>query len=139
MESMGLERALDSRWNRVDHLSYSSGMFCQLCRRELSGEFEITKASPLSVNNAYDHLRALMFYPMSACLMIFGNLILSPLDPRTAEDLTLLDSTASLIRGLPTHSRSVHMKRLVDLVTELSGLAKLAVSEARTDQFLFLT
>jgi hypothetical protein len=79
-----------------------------------------------------------MFYPLSASLTIFGNVLLSPLDSRTAEDLILLDSTASLIRGLPTNSRSVHTRRLVDFVTELSGLAKLAVSEARTDQFLFL-
>ncbi|CAI7635341.1 unnamed protein product [Penicillium pancosmium] len=75
-----------------------------------------------------------VFHPLSACLTIFGNILLFPLSPETTRDFALLDSAASLIRALPMNSQQAYKSNLVELVTKLAERAKLATREAREDR-----
>ncbi|KAK2793724.1 hypothetical protein FQN52_000676 [Onygenales sp. PD_12] len=81
-----------------------------------------------------DSFWVIVFYPMSAVLTLFCNLLLNPLDCRATEDLELLSKVPALVRALPisrlTVNELMHIKNLDDFVAELSRLAKCAVAKA---------
>ncbi|KAJ5812424.1 hypothetical protein N7474_008725, partial [Penicillium riverlandense] len=104
---------------------------------------ESSRSSLLSLKNHFSVLPRgtfwpIVFYPLSACLTIFCNIVLDPTSLHAAQDLELLDYTSTLITGLSTAQfqlpKSVHICRLESLVTELSELAKVAVTETQKDQ-----
>ncbi|KAK9485650.1 hypothetical protein V1527DRAFT_466489 [Lipomyces starkeyi] len=76
----------------------------------------------------------LVFYPITAVLTIFCNILLNPLDPRADEDLDLLNKVPDLIKGMPIRQLSLneimHIKFVQDFVTELSRLGKCAIFKA---------
>ncbi|RAK81355.1 uncharacterized protein BO72DRAFT_444417 [Aspergillus fijiensis CBS 313.89] len=75
------------------------------------------------------------FYPMSAILTIFCNILLFPLDPRAEEDLTLLGSVPDLIKGIRLQrlkdNEAAHMTMVADFVAELTRLGNCAIRKAR--------
>ncbi|KAK1572870.1 fungal-specific transcription factor domain-containing protein [Colletotrichum navitas] len=79
-----------------------------------------------------------VFYPMSAILEIFCNLLLHPLHPQSAEDLELLKSVPVLIEGLRTRNLTekevAHVKTINDFVAELTRLGKCAMVKERQEQ-----
>lgn len=82
-----------------------------------------------------DHNRMITFYPMSAILTIFCNILLFPLDPRAEEDLTLLGSVPDLIKGIRLQrlkdNEAAHMTMVADFVAELTRLGNCAIRKAR--------
>jgi hypothetical protein len=76
-----------------------------------------------------------LFYPMSALLMIFCNLLLNPLDPQAMQDLELLNQVPEMIKGIRirqlTLNEILHIKLVDDFVAELTRLGKCAVMKAR--------
>ncbi|KAK9242427.1 hypothetical protein V1506DRAFT_495526 [Lipomyces tetrasporus] len=83
---------------------------------------------------ADDSFWILVFYPITAVLTIFCNILLNPLDPRADEDLDLLNKVPDLIKGMPIRQLSLnevmHINHLEDFVTELSRLGKCAIVKA---------
>ncbi|PYH47041.1 Zn(II)2Cys6 transcription factor [Aspergillus saccharolyticus JOP 1030-1] len=75
------------------------------------------------------------FYPMSAILTIFCNILLFPLDPRVEEDLKLLGSVPDLIKGFRpkrlTSNEAAHFTMVADFVAELKRLGNCAIRKAR--------
>ncbi|KAK9233770.1 hypothetical protein V1525DRAFT_415432 [Lipomyces kononenkoae] len=76
----------------------------------------------------------LVFYPITAVLTIFCNILLNPLDPRADEDLDLLNKVPDLIKRIPSRELSLnkvmHIKLTEDFLTELSRLGKCAIIKA---------
>lgn len=72
---------------------------------------------------------------MAAFLTIFCNILLNPLNRHASQDLELLSQATDLIKGLPSIHlalpNAIHIARIEGLIIELSGLAKLAVTEAQ--------
>lgn len=81
-----------------------------------------------------EHARLVVFYPMSAVLTLFCNILLNPLAPTAPDDLELLIRAPALIRGLPirhlTANEVMHIKHIDDFVAELSRLAKRAITNS---------
>ncbi|KAI1855206.1 hypothetical protein JX265_006652 [Neoarthrinium moseri] len=79
-----------------------------------------------------------VFYPMSAILTIFCNILLNPLCPRAEGDLELLNSTPELIRGIRfrrlTLNEVMHIKMIEDFVAELIRLGACAIRKAHQDE-----
>ncbi|KAK1994113.1 fungal-specific transcription factor domain-containing protein [Colletotrichum falcatum] len=79
-----------------------------------------------------------VFYPMSAILEIFCNLLLHPLQPQSEEDLELLRSVPLLIERMRTRSLTqkevAHVKIIDDFVAELTRLGNCAMVKARQGQ-----
>ncbi|KAK1979593.1 fungal-specific transcription factor domain-containing protein [Colletotrichum cereale] len=79
-----------------------------------------------------------VFYPMSAILEIFCNLLLHPLHPQSEEDLELLKSVPVLIEGMRTRhltqKEAAHVKIINDFVAELTRLGNCAIDKARKEQ-----
>ncbi|OLN96419.1 putative transcriptional regulatory protein C530.05-like protein 1 [Colletotrichum chlorophyti] len=80
----------------------------------------------------------LVFYPMSAILTIFCNLLLQPLHPQSEEDVELLKSVPGLIQGLRTRRLTehevAHVKMIEAFVEELIRLSNCAIAKAKREQ-----
>ncbi|KAK9319400.1 hypothetical protein V1517DRAFT_332708 [Lipomyces orientalis] len=86
---------------------------------------------------ASDCFWMILFYPMSALLTIFCNLLLDPLGPRAVQDLELLTSIPDMIRAIRirqlTLNEILHIKLVDDVVAELTRLGRCAVVKARRE------
>ncbi|KAE8132849.1 hypothetical protein BDV38DRAFT_287324 [Aspergillus pseudotamarii] len=71
-----------------------------------------------------------VFHPLSACLTIFGNILLFPVNSDTAQDFAQLESAASLIRALPMSPKQTYKHGLVEFITKLSERARQASRES---------
>ncbi|KAJ5822395.1 hypothetical protein N7447_004735 [Penicillium robsamsonii] len=100
--------------------------------------------SSLCYLNAAEHVVVdgvfwtLIFYPMSALLTIFCNILQNPLDPHTREDLDRLHVATVMMerifsRKLPS-SELVHFKLVGDFIVELERLAECAIDKAWAEQ-----
>jgi hypothetical protein len=75
-----------------------------------------------------------IFYPISAMLTIFCNVIYDPLHPQVDMDLKLLEIVPDLVkqmrlRGLP-RDETAQVKALDDFVAELARLGSQAITKA---------
>ncbi|KAF4973176.1 hypothetical protein FZEAL_9393 [Fusarium zealandicum] len=75
-----------------------------------------------------------VFYPTSAMMGLFFNLIMNPLEEQAKMDLELLSSAADLVKNMPvrrlTPHELAHMKLVNDFVAELIRLSKCAIAKA---------
>ena len=75
-----------------------------------------------------------VFYPVSAVLTIFCNILLNPLDPRAVDDLELLSSTPELIKSMRmrqlTTAEIEHMRLVDNFVAELIRLGNCSITKA---------
>ncbi|KAL8388769.1 hypothetical protein RB595_008911 [Gaeumannomyces hyphopodioides] len=77
----------------------------------------------------------LFFYPMSAMLTIFCNVLLMPLDPEVKDDVALLESVLELVDEMGqsrrlTPNEVIHLCIMNEFVSELVRLARCAMSKA---------
>ncbi|PYH92486.1 Zn(II)2Cys6 transcription factor [Aspergillus ellipticus CBS 707.79] len=77
----------------------------------------------------------LIFYPMSALLAIFCNILQNPSDPQATKDLGLLKTAMSMMERIFLRQPSsvneiVHIKMVADFVAELYRLASCAIEKA---------
>lgn len=81
--------------------------------------------------------RTLIFYPMSAVTTIFCNILWDPLNPRSQQDLALLDAAPEFIRRIRwrrmTESEMQHLRVADDFLAELARLGKHAMDKARQE------
>ncbi|KAE8146839.1 putative C6 transcription factor [Aspergillus avenaceus] len=76
-----------------------------------------------------------IFYPMSALLAIFCNILQNPSDPQATKDLALLRTTTGMMERLFSRQpyavkEIVHLKLIADFVSELYRLATCAIEKA---------
>ncbi|CAI7591597.1 unnamed protein product [Penicillium discolor] len=80
----------------------------------------------------------LIFYPMSALLTIFCNILQNPLDPHSREDLGRLNVATVMIERIFSRklheSELVHFKMVADFIVELKRLAECAIDKAWAEQ-----
>ncbi|KAF3764090.1 hypothetical protein M406DRAFT_346418 [Cryphonectria parasitica EP155] len=76
-----------------------------------------------------------LFYPMTAILTIFCNILLKPRDPQAQDDLDLLKTAPELIKKMRTRRLTlkefIHMKLVEDFIMELIRLGDCAIQKAR--------
>ncbi|KAL4753230.1 hypothetical protein BDW72DRAFT_201587 [Aspergillus terricola var. indicus] len=78
----------------------------------------------------------LIFYPMSALLAIFCNILQNPADSQASKDLALLKSATGMLervflRQAYSVNELVHVKLVADFVNELCRLATCAMDKAK--------
>ncbi|PWY70919.1 Zn(II)2Cys6 transcription factor [Aspergillus heteromorphus CBS 117.55] len=81
----------------------------------------------------------LIFYPMSALLAIFCNILQNPSDPQATKDLGLLKTAMSMMERIFLRQPSsvneiVHIKLVADFVAELYRLASCAIEKAWSER-----
>ncbi|KAK9772248.1 hypothetical protein SCAR479_11103 [Seiridium cardinale] len=81
----------------------------------------------------------IIFYPMSAVLTIFCNILLNPGTSRALGDLELLRTAPELIKGIRiprlTLDEVMHIKKIEDFVAEVIRLGLCAIQKAGHDQY----
>ncbi|KAF9875054.1 C6 transcription factor [Colletotrichum karsti] len=79
-----------------------------------------------------------VFYPMSAILTIFCNLLHEPLNSQAEEDIELLKSVPKLIEGMRNRRLTPHEVSHVNMIDafvgELTRLGNCAIAKARSEQ-----
>ncbi|KFX97510.1 hypothetical protein V490_02757 [Pseudogymnoascus sp. VKM F-3557] len=79
----------------------------------------------------------ILFYPMSAILTIFCNILHNPLDPQAAQDLELINRAPSLIKGIPIPEPSkndlFYINLVDEFIAELRRLGECAISKAKQE------
>ncbi|PVH79632.1 hypothetical protein DL98DRAFT_492709 [Cadophora sp. DSE1049] len=77
----------------------------------------------------------MFFYPISASLTLFCNILLNPLDPRNTDDLQLLDEapvrTSEQLSSQFSDNGMFHVKLVEGFIVELGRLATCAMDKAR--------
>lgn len=72
-----------------------------------------------------------IFYPMSASISLFCNILLDPLNPRAADDLALISRAPASIFQLstkrPSQKEMNQYHALIRFIAELSRLANRAI------------
>ncbi|KAI5287316.1 hypothetical protein KEM54_006081 [Ascosphaera aggregata] len=104
---------------------------------------EASRSSLLYMSSIADRVAERFFsmvliFPMTSFLVLFSNLLLSPLDDQAASDLILLEQVPDTIKRLKFRIQSQrensHVKRVYDFVSELVRLGKCAVAKARREK-----
>jgi hypothetical protein len=79
-------------------------------------------------------LRIIVYYPVTACLTIFCNILISPLNSSAEDDVKVLQLVPDLVRKLPSRKLSInemsHIRPIEDFVVELARLAACARQQA---------
>lgn len=111
-------------------------------RSSLALAVEASRSTVLSLRTAVHSLLedaswTLIFYPMSAVTTIFCNILWDPLNPRSQQDLALLDAAPEFIRRIRwrrmTESEMQHLRVADDFLAELARLGKHAMDKARQE------
>lgn len=73
----------------------------------------------------------MIFYPISASLVLFCNILANPLDPQAEADTVLLMSTTQMIKAMPRRRLALYWTERIDsiiaFVDELIQLGNSAV------------
>lgn len=78
--------------------------------------------------------RIIIYYPITAILALFSNILSNPLDETAPGDLEILRSAPALFKGIPirklTLAELTHLKFLDAFSMELARLGGLAIQKA---------
>ncbi|PHH82756.1 hypothetical protein CDD82_4921 [Ophiocordyceps australis] len=79
-----------------------------------------------------------VFYPMSALMTVFFNILRNPLDDAASRDVELLSSSYDVIRSMPisriTRLEKDYLQEVDAFIAELYRLGKCAISKSRAEQ-----
>lgn len=80
------------------------------------------------------HVRFVIFFPISALLTIFCNILQNPLHPHHAKDLELLKEAPGIVREALSDQKHTHdvknIKSIEELMTLMGKLANSAIEKA---------
>ncbi|KAL7819111.1 hypothetical protein V8C26DRAFT_419965 [Trichoderma gracile] len=78
-----------------------------------------------------------IFYPVSALLSIFFNILRNPQHEYAEQDVELLSSATTLIRSMPIHRVTTHeleyLRKMDAFIEELTRLSRAAIEKARLE------
>ncbi|PQE22827.1 fungal specific transcription factor domain protein [Rutstroemia sp. NJR-2017a BBW] len=84
-------------------------------------------SSPLETNV----LRMSDYYPLSACLILFSNLLQHPLDPQAQSDLRLMNKVTSFLSSFSDDQASEDLNPIIPIFLEINRVAADYVVKAR--------
>ncbi|PNY27565.1 transcriptional regulatory protein [Tolypocladium capitatum] len=80
----------------------------------------------------------IVFYPVSALMTLFFNILRDPLDDQAIHDVELLSSASELIRSMPTPRvtpyETAYLRMADEFVAELSRLGKCAIAKSQSER-----
>ncbi|KND87494.1 putative transcriptional regulatory protein [Tolypocladium ophioglossoides CBS 100239] len=78
-----------------------------------------------------------IFYPVSALMTLFFNILRNPLDDQAILDVELLSAASELIRSMPirrvTPHETAYLRKADEFVAELSRLGKCAIAKSQSE------
>jgi hypothetical protein len=97
----------------------------------LSGKFRY-KTLPL-VTGRTDFSRMVIYFPVSALVTIFGNILQNPLDPRARSDTRLMNLVVNFLSTLGQEAEAGGVNRMLSVCSEFERIAKKVIDKAEKD------
>ena len=75
-----------------------------------------------------------MYFPVSALMALFSNILQNPLDPRARSDTRLMDLVVSFLSMLGQEAEQGGVHRMLGICSEFVRIAKVVIERAEKDQ-----
>lgn len=79
------------------------------------------------------HSRLLIYYPVSALVTLFANILQNPQDARARSDLKLMSSMTEFLAMLCNEDGNVHCRRMASICKEFERIARVALDKAESE------
>lgn len=77
--------------------------------------------------------RLLVYYPVSALVTLFANILQNPQDARARSDLKLMNSMTEFLQMLCNEDGNVHCRRMASICKEFERIARVVLDKAERD------
>lgn len=78
--------------------------------------------------------RLILYFPVSALMTLFGNIIQNPMDPRAKSDTRLMNLVVNFLSMLGQEAETGGVHRMLGVCSEFERIAKLVIEKAEKDQ-----
>jgi hypothetical protein len=77
--------------------------------------------------------RLILYFPVSALVTLFGNILQNPQDPRARSDTRLMNLVVNFLSMLGTEEENGGVKRMLGVCSEFERIAKVVIDKAEKD------
>jgi hypothetical protein len=102
-----------------------------MCRKATSNVFGKLPYSCLSARLTL--CRLILYFPVSALVTLFGNILQNPQDPRARSDVRLMNLVVNFLSMLITEEENGGVKRMLGVCSEFERIAKVVLDKAEKD------
>lgn len=78
-------------------------------------------------------VRLILYFPVSALVTLFGNILQNPQDPRARSDVRLMNLVVSFLSMLGTEEENGGVKRMLGVCSEFERIAKVVLDKSEKD------
>ena len=78
-------------------------------------------------------LRLILYFPVSALVTLFGNILQNPQDPRARSDVRLMNLVVGFLSMLGAEEENGGVKRMLGVCSEFERIAKVVLDKAERD------
>lgn len=93
------------------------------------GEF----SSAINIGSSTDIVRLILYFPVSALVTLFGNILQNPQDPRARSDVRLMNLVVNFLSLLITEEENGGVKRMLGVCSEFERIAKVVLDKAEKE------
>jgi hypothetical protein len=79
------------------------------------------------------HYRLILYYPVSALVTLFANILQNPQDARARSDIKLMDLVVNFLSLLVSDESNMSVKRMLSVCAEFERIAKVVVDRAEKE------
>ena len=80
-----------------------------------------------------DFHRLILYFPVSALVTLFGNILQNPQDPRARSDVRLMNLVVNFLSMLGTEEENGGVKRMLGVCSEFERIAKVVLDKAEKE------
>lgn len=99
----------------------------------MSGECSTNYVISLASFNANLYFRLILYYPVSALVTLFANILQNPNEPRARSDVKLMDVVVNFLSNLVSDESNGNIKRMLTLCGEFERIAKVVIDKAEKE------
>jgi hypothetical protein len=77
--------------------------------------------------------RLILYYPVSALVTLFANILQNPTDSRARTDLKLMNHVVTFLSGLCSNDQNSSVKRMLNVCSEFERIAKIVLDKTEKE------
>ena len=85
------------------------------------------------LSSALTSPRLILYYPVSALVTLFANILQNPTDSRARTDLKLMNQVVTFLSGLCSSDQNSSVKRMLNLCSEFERIAKVVLDKCEKE------
>lgn len=88
---------------------------------------------PNIIEDKTDNRRMVLYFPVSALVTLFGNILQNPLDPRARSDTRLMNMVVTFLSALGQEIETGGVHRMLGICSEFERISKVMIDKAEKD------